>query len=348
MTSILTLESCGVILGHENGELSILSPFEDTVLAEERHPFCDRIMQMFKTSRTGACELAVVTAGQVYFTTITMQLAMEEQGIEVPKRISFELDELYVDDGAQITRAEEYEPDKFIALTWWTNKIYLFKREASFLLNQTVNIKNTKVVDASFGISLQCVGFFKIPRTKTIFLLKLKDCVIMFDAESQQQYTLNFKKINSSIGSDIWIPVRAEKPIADRYAATYPNQELLSKALSPGRTPAKTPRDVNAEAPSVILGSEGNYSEDFDEASRKGGEPSQMDITEKPSAELLRESPAYHIITAETEGHGMDSPFLSNRKNLLKYNLSDELVQAMINVIEETKIKMKQDADLEA
>ena len=60
----------------------------------------------------------------------------EEQGLQAPKSIRFELDELYVDDGAQISRVEEYEPNQFIALTWWTNKIYLFKRDIIFAPNK--------------------------------------------------------------------------------------------------------------------------------------------------------------------------------------------------------------------
>lgn len=123
-------------------------------------------------------------------------------------------------------------------------------------------------------------------------------------------------------------------------------------------------RNVKASAsvnPVSNQDSEDNYTEDFEENSvmpsnsRVGAserhskmEQSKMETTAKPSAELLKESPAFHVITTETEGHGIDSPFLSNSKNLVKYNLSDELIQAMINVIEETKIRMKHDRKLKS
>lgn len=187
VTSMLTLEAHGIMAGLDNGELHLLSPFEDKVIISERHPFSEKICQIITTSRSaaGQCELAVVTAGQIYFTTIVLKSADgDEQGIEVPKTILFELDELYVEDGAQISRVEEYEPDKFIALTWWTNKMYLFKRNASFLVDQEINLKNTKAIPATFGLNFQCVGLFKIPGAKTLFLLKLKECLMLFDVES--------------------------------------------------------------------------------------------------------------------------------------------------------------------
>ena len=42
----------------------------------------------------------------------------------------------------------------------------------------------------------------------------------------------------------------------------------------------------------------------------------------------------------------MQSPFLGNKKSLAKYNLTDELIQAMINVNTETKLKMKKEKKL--
>lgn len=162
VSSVHTLDNCGIVLGQENGLLSVLSPFEDTIMIQDRHPFFDKINHMIRTSRSGETELAIVTAGQVYFTNIDMQpTSVDDQGIEKPKCIRFELDELYVDDGAQITRVEEYEPNKFIALTWWTNKIYLFQRDIIFNANgksddmaSSINRSNTIVVQASFGINL--------------------------------------------------------------------------------------------------------------------------------------------------------------------------------------------------
>lgn len=129
--------------------------------------------------------MATVTAGQIYFTTVEMQNS-STQGLESPQKILFELDELYIDDGAQILKVEEYEPEKFIALTWWTNKIYLFERKPNFLMNNGSVFKDsTRVVEPSFGISFQCVGMYKLPKTKSILILKLKEGLIMFDAESE-------------------------------------------------------------------------------------------------------------------------------------------------------------------
>ena len=129
--------------------------------------------------------MATVTAGQIYFTTVEMQNS-SSQGLESPQKILFELDELYIDDGAQILKVEEYEPEKFIALTWWTNKIYLFERKPNFLMNNGSVFKDsTRVVEPSFGISFQCVGMYKLPKTKSILILKLKEGLIMFDAESE-------------------------------------------------------------------------------------------------------------------------------------------------------------------
>lgn len=62
----------------------------------------------------------------------------------LPNAANFDLDEIYVNDGCQITKVEEYQPKRFIALTWWTNKIYLFQR----------GDKNVKTVEPTFGINL--------------------------------------------------------------------------------------------------------------------------------------------------------------------------------------------------
>ena len=69
-------------------------------------------------------------------------------------KIVFELDELYIDDGSQIVKVNEYEAEKFIALTWWTNKIYIFKRSSQYLMNGgQVDTTNTKVIEPSFGMN---------------------------------------------------------------------------------------------------------------------------------------------------------------------------------------------------
>lgn len=78
----------------------------------------------------------------------------EDKGIETPTKVTFELDELYIEEGAQIVRVEEYEPEKFVAFTWWTNKIYLFERSPNFLVNKgKVFSEKTKIISASFGIT---------------------------------------------------------------------------------------------------------------------------------------------------------------------------------------------------
>ena len=78
----------------------------------------------------------------------------DDKGLLTPTKITFELDELYVDDGAQITKVEEYEPEKFVAMTWWTNKIYLFERSSNFLVGKGGVFKdNTRVIEPSFGIN---------------------------------------------------------------------------------------------------------------------------------------------------------------------------------------------------
>jgi hypothetical protein len=52
-------------------------------------------------------------------------------------------------------RTEEYEPERFAAFTWWTNKIYLFERSPNFLVNKgKVFSEKTKVINASFGITI--------------------------------------------------------------------------------------------------------------------------------------------------------------------------------------------------
>lgn len=88
VTSMLTLNNHGIVTGLDNGELHIIDVFTDKVTISERHPFSEKITQIMRTSRSGAgqSELAIITAGQIYFTTIVMKSAKGiEQGIEVPK-----------------------------------------------------------------------------------------------------------------------------------------------------------------------------------------------------------------------------------------------------------------------
>jgi len=63
VTCLLALDNAGILIGQESGYIDILSPYLDTILVKERHPFCDKVSCLEKTSRTGVCEIAVVAAG---------------------------------------------------------------------------------------------------------------------------------------------------------------------------------------------------------------------------------------------------------------------------------------------
>ena len=129
--------------------------------------------------------------------------------------------------------------------------------------------------------------------------------------------------------------------------ATYPLQDMTRsptsarrglegnvKTLRSGR--GSIQNSIGGGAPSLNLASEEvNYTEDFDDASainqgtvvgQSVRRQSKMDITQRPTAELLRESPAYHLITVEPESTSIESPFMGNKKNLVKYKLSEELI----------------------
>lgn len=56
-----------------------------------------------------------------------------------------------------------------------------------------------------FGMSLQAVGFRKIPRPRcNLFLLKFKDGLALLDIDSEQIYQLNYNKApNSSMAADL-------------------------------------------------------------------------------------------------------------------------------------------------
>lgn len=204
VSCLMTLDACGIVVCQDDGFFDIFSPYNDSVIVQERHPFCDKINWALRTSRVGETELAIVTAGQVYFTSIEMKNS-EDKGIQTPSKILFELDELYIEEGAQIVRVEEYEPEKFAAFTWWTNKIYIFERSSNFLVNKgEVFSEKTRIINASFGISIQVVGFYKIQKTKSIFLMKCREGLIMLDAEKEQMFKLNFTKSNSTIAGDLF------------------------------------------------------------------------------------------------------------------------------------------------
>ena len=211
VSTLLTLDASGIVVCQEDGYFDVLSPYYDSMILQDRHPFCDKINWITRTSRVGETELAIVTAGQVYFTNIEMKNS-EDKGIQIPSKVQFELDELYIEEGAQIVRVEEYEPEKFVAFTWWTNKIYLFERSPNFLVNKgKVFSEKTRIINASFGISFQVVGFYKIQKTKTIFLIKCKEGLIMLDAENEQMFKLNFTKSNSTIAGDLFFVQNAQK-----------------------------------------------------------------------------------------------------------------------------------------
>lgn len=138
----------------------------------------------------------------------------EDQGLQEPKKILFELDELYIDEGAQITKVHEFEPEKFIAVTWWINKLYIFKRSPNFLMNGGgVDTECTQVIEPSFGMNFQCIGMFKIPKTKTLFILKTRDAMILLDADTQQMHQLNAKKSNGTMMGDLLRVVPASQNI---------------------------------------------------------------------------------------------------------------------------------------
>jgi len=63
------------------------------------------------------------------------------------------MDELYIDEDAQLTKVYEFEPEHFIAFSWWVNKIYIFKRTINFLMgNHTMNNQFVQVIQPSFGM----------------------------------------------------------------------------------------------------------------------------------------------------------------------------------------------------
>ena len=126
-----------------------------------------------------------------------MEQSLEENTLIKPSSISFDLDEMYLDDGSQVIKAHEYEPKKFICLTWWSNKIYLFTRSKQQLS------KNVVTISPAFGQNLQCVGLYKIPDTRSYFLIKLRDGLILLDVVSQQIFKLNSKKINCGMSAEM-------------------------------------------------------------------------------------------------------------------------------------------------
>jgi len=140
-------------MGQEEGCIDILSLYYgQTALVQEIHPYCDKIAWLEKTSRSEVCELATVTAGQVFFANIHMKLK-DDRGIFEAHKIVFELDELYIDEGAQLTKVHEFEPEKFIAFSWWINKIYIFKRTINFLMgNHSAKNEFVQVIQPSFGM----------------------------------------------------------------------------------------------------------------------------------------------------------------------------------------------------
>ena len=66
-----------------------------------------------------------------------------------------------------------------------------------------------------FGMSLQAVGFAKIPRPRcNLFLIKSKDGLALLDIDSEQLYQLNYRKsTNSSMAADLLKLVPAQPSI---------------------------------------------------------------------------------------------------------------------------------------
>jgi len=55
-----------------------------------------------------------------------------------------------------------------------------------------------------------------------------------------------------------------------------------------------------------------------------------------------QDRPAFDFITvASLQGGGIESPFVSNTKYLLKYNLSNEIIQACKNAVDEAVAQRK-------
>ena len=65
--------------------------------------------------------------------------------------------------------------------------------------------------------------------------------------------------------------------------------------------------------------------------------------TEVNPSGVIKETPGFELITIENVGDnaGIDSPFVSNTKQLVKYQLSYEIIQSMKNVIDDTVKKQK-------
>ena len=163
----------------------------------------------------------------------------DDKGIQVPHQISFELDELYIDDGAQVNKVHEFEPEKFIAFSWWINKIYIFKRSPNFMMGG-VDKELIQVIEPSFGMNFQCVGLFKIPKTKTLFILKLREGMVLLDADTQQVHKLNVKKTNSTMAAFLLQVIPGYNKIMPAHAADYSrNTRKVTKNRSLQQTPEK-------------------------------------------------------------------------------------------------------------
>jgi len=60
------------------------------------------------------------------------------------------------------------------------------------------------VIEPSFGLKFQCIGLFKIPRSNPpLFIIKLREGMILLDAGTEQVYKLNLKQANSSMSGDV-------------------------------------------------------------------------------------------------------------------------------------------------
>ena len=55
---------------------------------------------MEKSSDVKQCELFIVTAGQVFFSKINMEESLDENTLIKASSISFDLDEMYLEDGS--------------------------------------------------------------------------------------------------------------------------------------------------------------------------------------------------------------------------------------------------------
>ena len=121
-------------------------------------------------------------------------------------------------------------------------------------------------------MNFQCIGLYKIPKTKSFLILKLKEGLILFDAVTEQMFQLNVKKSNNSIAGNILkvipaleqlqVPRMAEKNLASQFT-NMPTKIISNqpKIQQEQKQDAKPETDDASEA----------YTEEFDDSSKANG-----------------------------------------------------------------------------